>query len=347
MENLQLSNFQEIIDNDIEILFSELSSITVDKISLLVTIATLSFSGYYSNLGKSFPGWIPICLIVIITWSINEISTKYYNFESSQFSQESIQSLKSVNDIEKKIMIYSLDLRCKFSLIKPFLESLTVIVMIYYLIMCYYFVQMDLTLFENKTGIFLTSVIFVMAEVFLVELIFPETHIMKFCLENLENPSFIKKIVDFIIEKFLISGLKIQVYTLPILLIYLMFANQINQNLIESLNNPLFAIFLISQFLLWLMLWNVFAIDEVKNNLKMKIKWMISLKKEIFEQRINVDNPPIVSQSTIEKYQLANIFSYETYSFLFFFSDFSINYNLNLALKSQNELIRNFLKMRV
>lgn len=43
MENLPLSDFQQIIETDIEILFSELSSITADKTGLLITIVVFDF----------------------------------------------------------------------------------------------------------------------------------------------------------------------------------------------------------------------------------------------------------------------------------------------------------------
>ena len=346
MENLPLSDFQQIIETDIEILFSELSSITADKTGLLITIVALIFSGYNSDLGKQFPAWIPISLIVIITWSMNEISTKYYDFESSQSSQKSSQTVKSAKDPEKTKILYLLDLKSKFSLIKPFLVSLLIIIFVYFLVLSYYFYQLDPTILVNRTSILLTVILFLTSVLILGELIFPDFHIIKFCIKYQNNPSRLKNFFDYLVDKILKSGLKIQVYILPFCLIVFLFANQINQNLMNSMNDPISIVFIIGQFVLWMLLVDIFAIEQAKKILRRKIKWLSSLKSEVFEQRIKPDKILNTFSSQIEKYLLTNLFSYNIREMLFFFSDFSMNYDINLALNSPNDLIMKFVKLR-
>jgi len=344
MKNLEISSLQETIENEIQILFSELSDIKIDKIGFLIAFATLIISGYYSDLSEKFPGWVPISLLIIIILSINEISESYYQFESSQYPQESIQNIRNINDSEKRKILYFLDFKSKFSLIKPILVTLSIIIIFYFLFVFYYFLQLDLNLNENKTIVFILMILFGISEVILAKLIFPSQKLIDMYVKNQENPNWFKKIADYLVEKILKSGLKLPAYLTPILIIYLLFASQINQNLVDSLNTPIFLIFLIGQYIFWLILQDVFISDEVKNHLRRKIKWLRLLKNEVFMERTNSEINQNRSQFLIEKYQLTNLFSYEVFSKLFFFSRFSINYDIDLAIRSQNEMIKELLK---
>ena len=165
MANFQQSDLQDTIQNEIQILYSELSEVKIDNIALILSFGTLIFSGYFSDIGERFPGWIPVGLLIVIVFSINEISKSLQDFEDSQYSDKKAK-LESIEAGKKRKIFVNVDFKTKFSLIRPTLISLAIIIGIYYLILVLYLLQQDLISSQIKNWMFFSVIIFIISEVF-------------------------------------------------------------------------------------------------------------------------------------------------------------------------------------
>jgi hypothetical protein len=340
MPKFDESNFQEIIQNDIEINYSEISNIQIDSKMLIITIGTLIFTGYFSQLTNSFPGWIPITLIIIIILSIDQISKDIDRYNYSQYSGDHPQ-IESEGNLDKRKILRRIDIKTKFTIARPVFMSMASIIFLYFLIFSVYLIQQDLTLPQNRGNFLILFILFSGSIVFLTNLIFPSKHLIDWNVNKAENPDMLKNMVDWITKKILKQGLTIVAYMTPIMLLYLLV---VPPSFTSSFSSPFFLIFLIAQFLFWFVLKDIFVRNELNDLIKRKIKWLIQLKDELVALRISNQITPEKLQSLFKKYQITQLFKFTAITSLFFFMEFGMmTYDYQIIVQSSDSNIQAFL----